>query len=387
MEQITKKPGSAGKMGLDLNAPHGYCSSCASLRNQLLQLQNQSAVRSEEFSEAIGQLGRNRKAKVRAENLDERLLEQYIRAKTDAESELQTKTKIYTATLEKIKSASQVKTNGLSKTVNKLRHELSEQNSRCEEKISQIAENSRLDAQRYETIITRLKTQTAEHVNTAKVEADRMVSEVKASTAARYSHLPAAIAKLEQQNRQLITQFEQLKINSDELLRKKEHTYQKHLSDIKAEYEQKTTFLNSQVHQRLKSQADELAKTKCELNEVAGQVGSVSKSRVRAEELNQRLLDQCQMAKTGADVEIDLRTKEFTEQLNQLKSHAAQKLKSISGQNTSLKGQARKAITQIKQKAEQQQSLYTQALNQANARIKALEQLVVKQRSGVHIGV
>ncbi|MBN1796528.1 MAG: hypothetical protein JW804_07640 [Sedimentisphaerales bacterium] len=293
------------------------------------------------FSEAIEQLRRNSQVKVQAAQNEEQLIGDFVRAKTEAERQLHQTAQYYNGLLEKVKTKAQTKINELAKHINSIRQQLRQQKEEYEKKLAQVTDNAGHDAARYEQIITKLKIETSEKIKQAKAE---------------------AIKDCASNSQQM------------EVLRKQN-------AQLKQQYEQNLKYLNEQSKQKLQQQAEELAKVKAELEREKKGISQNVRAKSRAEELNNRLVEQCRMAKTGADTEIEERTKDFAEKIARLKSESTIQLKSYADQSSMLRMQAKSTIAKLKKDAERQQAQYADALNKANATIKSLQETINRMKT------
>jgi len=333
------------------------CDNCRLLEAKVRRLQERLELESRRFSEAIGQLTSSSRAKLRVEQLDERFIEQCVRAKTQAEVELAEKSKFHLAQVEKIKADAQNKNNELAREANKLRHQLNEQAGEHQRRLAEVAENARHDAARYEQIITALKAQASQKIK-------QTVSQVQQ----QYATLLDKARHLEQQNLRLRQEFQKRLSQAASELEQKSQAYQQTTAHLKQQYEQSITAINNQAECRLREKEQQIASMRTQLEQAGEQATAIAREKARAGQLNQRLIEQCRMAKAGADVEIEMRTKELTEGVAQLKGQAASRLAVLADENSKLKAQVQQAVARLKEHAD--------ALNRANVRIKSLEHIV-----------
>ncbi len=349
-----------------LNSPSasqapGSCNNCRLLQSRLRQLEAELDLKSRQFSEAISQLTMNQRAKARAEQLDGRFLEQCVRAKTESEIELNRQSILFAAKVEKIKAEAQNKNNELARNVNQLRRQLAERTEDCKKQITEVTRNAQHDAARYEQIITKLKAESSQKIEAAVTQ-----------TRQEHSALIDKVKQFEQQNTQLRHEFQKRLSHAAAEFKQKSQAYEQTTARLKQQYEQAIAGLNNRTDQALREKDEQIANMKEQLARVGDKITTSAREKSRAEQLNQRLLEQCRMAKAGADVEIEMRTKEITENVTRLKSQAASKLQAFANQNVRLKTQARQAVTRLKD--------HTDALNRANVRIKSLERVLAELR-------
>jgi chromosome segregation ATPase len=330
---------------------------CRLLEAKLRRLEEQLQIQSRQFSDAIGKLSANNRAKSRAEQLDERFIEQCVRARTQAEIDLTEKSKLYAAHVEKIKVESQKRNNELAREINKLRQQLNEQARENQSRLAQVTQNAQHDAARYEQIITRLKTESAEKLNEA-------VSQVQQ----QYSAAADKAKHLEQQNVQLRQEFQKRISQAAGQLKQKSQAYEQAAARLKQQYRQSIAAVNNQAERKLAQKEQEIAAAKTQLDNLREQTSEMSREKARAQQLNQRLSEQCRMAKAGADVEIEMRTRQLNEDVSRVKGQAAQRLALLADENSKLKAQAEQAVAKLREHAD--------ALNRANMRIRALENVV-----------
>ncbi len=338
------------------------CGNCRLLQSRVHQLKAELDLKSRQFSQAVAQLKMNHRAKTRAEQLDERFIEQCVRAKTESEIELDRQSRLFAAKVEKIKAEAQSKNNELAREVNKLRRHLTERTEAYQKQIAEVTRNAQHDAARYEQIVTKLKTESSQKVEAAV-----------AQTRQEYASLIDKVKRLEQQNLRLRNEFQKRLFQATGELKQKSQAYEQAIARLKQQYEQAIAGLNSRADQVMREKDEQIASIKEKLTQVGDKITASAREKSRAEQLNQRLLEQCRMAKAGADVEIELRSREFTENVARLKGQATSKLQSLADQNTRLKAQAQQAVTRLRD--------YADALNRANVRIKSLERALAELRS------
>jgi chromosome segregation ATPase len=331
------------------------------LQSRLRQLETELDLKSRQFSKAIEQLTMNQRAKVRAEQLDERFLEQCVRAKTESEIELKRQAGLFAAKFEQIKAEAQKKNNELARQVNQLRCQLTERTEDCKNQISQVTQNARHDTARYEQIITKLKAESCQKIEAAVEQTRR-----------EYSTLIDKAKHLEQQNLRLKQEFQKRLSQATEEMKQKSQAYEQAIARLKQQYEQTITSLNSRADQRLREKDEQITNIKEQLTRLNDKITAGAREKSRVEQLNQRLLEQCRMAKAGADVEIEMRTKECKESVARLKGQATSKLRALADENTRIKTQAQQAVTELRNHAD--------ALNRANVRIKSLERAMAELR-------
>lgn len=327
------------------------CQNCRLLGARVRQLESQLDSMSQQFSQAVSQLSSNKRAKERAEHLDERFIEQCVRAKTETEIELNRQSGIWTARVEKIKSQARDKHNELMREVNQLRKQQVESAQEYKKQIDEVIKNARLDAQKYEEIITKLKDESSKQVETAVLQ-----------TRQEYSTLSDKAKKLEQQNLQLRNEFQRRLGQAAAELKQKSQAWEQATRQLMQKHQQEINAKDRLIEQ--------LREQLTGLNE---KITAGGREKARAEQLNQRLLEQCRMAKAGADVEIEMRTKQITDNVAKLKGQATSKLRAYADQNTKLRSQAQQVITRLKDQAD--------ALNRANVRIKSLEQTLAEMKT------
>jgi hypothetical protein len=337
------------------------CGNCRLLQSRVHQLKAELDLKSREFSEAITQIMTNQQAKAQAEQLDERFIEQCVRAKTESELELKRQSSLFAAKVEKIKAESQSKNNELANEVNKSRRQLTERTETCQKQIAEVTRNAQQDAARYEQIITKLKAESSQKIKTAI-----------AQTRQEYSSLVDKAKRLEQQNHQLRGEFQRRLSQATGELKQKSQVYEQTIERLKQQYEQAIAGLNNRADQMMREKNEQIASIKEQLTRVGDKITASAREKSRAEQLNQRLLEQCRMAKAGADVEIELRSREFTENVARLKGQATSKLRALANQNTKLKAQTQQAVARLKDHAD--------ALNRSNVRIKSLERALAEMR-------
>jgi hypothetical protein len=338
------------------------CANCRILQSKVQNLESHLQLKSLQFSEAIAQLTSNQRAKSRVQQLDERFIEQCVRAKAEAEIELNNKSKQSASQLEQFKALAIKKNNELLRQVNSLRHQLSVQKTDYQSKIAEVAENARHDVTRYEKIINKLKTDLSEAVEIARTEARQ-----------EYAGQAEKVKQLEQQNLQLKQEFQKRLGQAATELRQKSQAWEKSATQLKDQYEKKIAAISSQVCKTLTDKDAKSAAIKEQLTQVSEQVAASARAKARAEQLNQRLTEQCSMAKAGADVEIELKTKKFAENIACFKGQATAKLKALVDQNARLKAQAEQAMSRLKDHAG--------ALRKANTRINLLKQTVINLKN------
>jgi DNA repair exonuclease SbcCD ATPase subunit len=348
---------------MDAPKPHdaNKCPHCRVLQARLQQLEGELDLKSRQFSRAVAQLKTNHRAKARAEQLDERFVEQCIRAKTESEIELARQSRLFAAKVEKIKAEAQNKNNELAHEVNKLRRQLTERTEACQKQIAEVTRNAGHDAARYEQIITKLKTESSQKAEAAV-----------AQTRQEYVSLIDKVKHLEQQNIRLRNEFQKHLSRLTGELKQKSQAYEQTIARLKQQYEQTITGLNSRTDRVMQEKDERIVSIKEQLARVGDKITASAREKSRAEQLNQRLLEQCRMAKAGADVEIELRSREFTENAARLRSQATSKLQALADQNTKLKAQAQQTVTRLRD--------YADALNRANVRIKSLERAMAEMR-------
>jgi len=293
---------------------------------------NSSTFSHEQFSQAIDQF--RERSRLKAQD-DEQIIEHLSRAKSEANAQLQRTTQHYTKLLEKLKTQAQIKIDDLAKQANSLRQQLCRQAEDYEKKLAEVTEHSRYNTAQYEQIITRLKNETSEKIR-----------RVQAGT------------------------------KKDKAIISKNKELQRENLRLKQQYEQKLKQLNEAARQKLQSQAQELTKVKDRLAHLSQQIIDSERAKSRAEELNNRLVEQCKMAKAGADAEIEMKIKDFAKKIADLKSEFNIKMKSFAEQSTRLRTQAQNTIAKLKKDSQDQQARYADALEKANDRIKAFEQAV-----------
>ncbi|MFA5422506.1 MAG: hypothetical protein WC374_01440 [Phycisphaerae bacterium] len=324
------------------------CQNCRLLGARIKQLESQLDSMSQQFSQAVSHLASNKRVKERAEHLDERFIEQCVRAKTETEIELNRQSAIWAARVEKIKSEARDKNSELMREVNRLRQKQAELTQEYKKQIDEVVKNARLDAQKYEQIITKLKAESSKQVESAVLK-----------TRQEYSTLSDKVKNLEQQNLNLRNEFQRRLGQATAELKQKSQAW-----------EQATKQLMQKHRQEISEKDRQIAGIEEQFAELNDKVTAGEREKSRAQQLNQRLLEQCRMAKAGADVEIEMRTKQITDNVSKLKGQATSKLRAYAEQNTKLRSQTQQVITRLKDQAD--------ALNRASVRIKSLEQTLAE---------
>ncbi len=341
-----------------MDAPKAHdvneCPNCRVLQSRLRQLESELDLKSREFSKAVTQIMTNQQAKAKAEQLDEKYIEECVRAKTESEIELKKRTRLFAAKIEQIKAQAQNKFNELARQINQLRRQMTERTEEYKKRIAEVTQNSQHDSTRYEQIITRLKAESCQQIEAAVTQSRQ-----------EYSTLIDKTRQLEQQNFRQKEEFQKRLSQAFDEFKQKSQDYEQTIERLKQQYEQSVDNLNKRADKTLQEKDRQIASIKEQLTRVGDKITSSTRQKSRAEQLNQRLLEQCRMAKSGADVEIEMRTKEFTEKVALLKGRATSKLQSFADENARLKAQAQQFAAEFRDNAG--------ALNRAKVRIKSLE--------------
>lgn len=307
-------------MNVQSDNNYGQCPNCTNHLAKIAHLQNQLNELSNAFAQAVSQLKSSQKLKNQAAELDERFIEQCVREKTQAQAELQKATLQCNDQLAKLKASAQSKINQLNQQIS----HLTQQAMSYEQKVNeQNQKNSEL-----QHAMTQLRAQ-----------ANQKIQALNANAQTQQSVLNNRIQQLEQ----MVSQ----KAQSDQ-------QYQQQLIQLKQRYEQKINQNNTQIY----GQQQELEKLKTELAQANEEIAAKARLASRAEELNARLLEQCRMAKLGADTVVNDTAKAFKDSYAKLKTEATDKLGMAAEQNMKIKTAAQ------------------QALQKANQRIKILEQTI-----------
>jgi hypothetical protein len=330
------------------------CSHCRALQSRLRQLESELDLKSREFSKAVTQMMANQQAKAQAEKLNEKFIEQCVRDKTESQIELKKQTRLFTAKIEQIKIQAQNKYNEMARHINQLKRQTAERTEEYKKRIAEVTQNSQHDSNRYEQIITRLKT-----------ESRQQIDDAIAKTRREYSSLIDKTGQLEQKNLRQKEDFQKRLSQADNELKQKSKDYERKIESLKQQYEQSVEDLNKRADRVLQEKEQQIASLKEQLVRVGDKITSSAREKSRAEQLNQRLLEQCRMAKAGADVEIEMRTKEYTEKIALLRGRATSKLQSLIDENARLKAQAEQVAAKFRDNSG--------AMNRANVRIKSLE--------------
>jgi chromosome segregation ATPase len=330
------------------------CPQCRALQSRLRQLESELDLKSQEFSKAVTQMTTNQQAKMQAEKLNEKFIEQCVREKTESQIELKKQTRLFAAKIEQIKVQAQNKYNELARHINQLKRQMTERTEEYKKRIAEVTLNSQHDSARYEQIITKLKTESCQQIEAAI-----------AQTRQEYSSLVDKTRQLEQQNLRQKEEFQKSLSQANDELKLKSQDYEQTIEHLKQQYEQSVADVNKRADGLLHERDQQIASLKEQLERVGDKITSSAREKSRAEQLNQRLLEQCRMAKTGADVEIEMRTKEYAEKVALLKGRATSKLQSLADENARLKAQAEQVAAEFRDNAG--------ALNRANVRIKSLE--------------
>lgn len=330
------------------------CPHCRVLKSRLSQLEAELELKSREFSNAVTRMMTNQQAKEQAEQLDEKFIEQCVRAKVQSETELKKRTSLFAAKIEQIKAQAQKKYNDLIRQINLLRRQMAEQREEYKKRIIEVTQNSQHDSARYEQIITKLKAESRQQTEVAV-----------AQTRQEFSSFIDKARQLEQENLQQKEDFKKHLAQANDEFTKKSRDYEQEIENLKQQYEQSIENLNKRTDKALQEKDEQITSIKGQLARVGDKITSSARQKSRAEQLNQRLLEQCRMAKAGADVEIEMRTKEYTEKVAMLKGRAASKLQSLVDENARLKTQVQQVAAEFRDNAG--------AMNRANLRIKSLE--------------
>jgi hypothetical protein len=330
------------------------CPRCRALQSRIRRLESELELKSQEFSKAVTQMMTNQQAKVQAEKLNEKFIEQCVRDKTESQIELKKQTRLFAAKIEQIKVQAQNKYNELARHINQLKQQMAERTEEYKKRIAEVTQNSQHDSHRYEQIITRLKAESRQQIEAAV-----------AQTRQEFSSLVDKAKQLEQQNLLQKEDFQKRLSQANDEFKQKLQDYEQTIGHLKQQYEQSIEGLNKRADKALQEKDEQIASLKEQLERVGDKITSSAREKSRAEQLNQRLLEQCRMAKAGADVEIEMRTKEYMENVAMLKGKATSKLQSLADENARLKAQAEQVAAEFRDNAG--------ALNRANLRIKSLE--------------
>lgn len=299
----------------------GNCPNCESYIAKVAQLQNQLSELSNAFAQAVAQIKNSQKLKTRAIELDEQFIEQCVREKTDALAQVQNISLQSAQQIAKIKAESESKISQLTQQISQLRQQI----FLSEQKLNEQNQKNTVQQQ----MVTQLKNQYQQ-----KLQA------FNAAFQQQQAALNEKINELQQANTQLSEQIqfqrEQAAANKNDM----ENSYRQQFANLKKQFEQKVTQLNIQNT----AVQQELIKTKAELAQSNEQIAVKTRMAARAEELNARLTEQCNMAKLGADTTVKETTKAFTIQYNKLKTEATDKLKTASEQNMKIKAAAQQTI-------------------------------------------
>ncbi len=330
------------------------CPRCRVLQSRLRQLESELEMKSQEFSRAVTQIMTNKQAKAKAEQLDEKFIEECVRAKTESQIELKKRTGLYSAKIEQIKVQAQNKFNELARHINQLKRQMVERTEEYKKQIAEVTQNSQHDSTRYEQIITRLKAESRQQIEAAVMQ-----------TRQECSTLIDKARQLEQQNLRQKEEFQKSLLQAQDEFKQKSQDYEQSIESLKQQYKQAVDDLNNRAEEALQEKDEQIASIKEQLARVGDKITSSTRQKSRAEQLNQRLVEQCRMAKAGADVEIEMRTKEYSEKVALLKGRAASKLQFLADENARLKAQTEQIAAEFRDNAG--------ALNRANVRIKSLE--------------
>lgn len=311
------------------------CPNCANHIARIADLKGQVSELSNAFAQAVSQIKNNQKLKNRAAELDERLIEECVRAKTDAQTELNTVKRQYAEQSAKLKNEAQSKINQLTGQNTQLKQQL---NSTVQ-KYNELNQRTQTDRAAQQQLLIQIKTQAQKKIQDLKNNSLKQ----QAAFTERIQYLEQTVSKLTEQIEVLQTQTAAQKAQSD-------HIHQQQLIQLKQKYEQKIIQLNSKADTQIQAQQQELAKLKNDLNQAIEQISVKARQAARAEELNARLLEQCNMAKLGADTAISEHTKNFTVKFNKFKTETADKLTKASEQNVKIKNSAQQALEKAAQR-------------------------------------
>lgn len=330
------------------------CPHCKNHLARIAQLQARLNQCSETFSQAVSQIKTSQKVKARVEEMDERFIEQCVRAKVDAENELQKKSHLFADQIAGLKTQAQQKINLCARQIAQLK----QQNATLQQKLSETVQQAGKDKSNYQQAISQLKAQ-----------AQQKLQAINEQSQKQQLALGDRVKQLEQTIRNLAGQLENQQIQSEANTAEKEKLHRQQLAELKQQHEQDITQVNVQSGKKLQEQDEELLRLKSELAQANEQIAANIRKAARAEELNERLLEQCNMAKLGADAEINEKTKEFALQISNIKTDAAQRLSSISTENTKIKKAAQNAL----QKASQRIKALEHAITCLNATASSIE--------------
>ncbi len=332
----------------------GQCPHCKTHLARIAELQARLTQCSDTFSQTVSQIKNSQKAKARVEEMDERFIEQCVRAKVDAETELQEKSHQFAEQIAALKTQALAKINLCAKQIAQMK----QQRASLEQKLNELAQKAGKDKSNYQQAINQLKTQ-----------AQQKLSAINEQTQKQQLALNDKVKQLEQTIQNLAGQLENQQIQADAIIAEKEKLHRQQLTELKQQHEQNTTQLNAQLGNKLQTQEQELSRIKAALNQANEQISANARKAARAEELNERLLQQCNMAKLGADTEISEKAKEFARQISHLKTDATKKLTAISTENTKIKKAAQNAL----QKASQRIKTLEHAISCLNATASSIE--------------
>lgn len=332
----------------------GQCPHCKKHLARIAQLQARLDQCSDTFSQTVSQIRNSQKAKARLEEMDERFIEQCVRAKVDAENELQKKSHQFTNQIKALKTQAQTKINLCARQIAQMK----QQKTTLEQKLGEIAQKADKDKSNYQQVIEQLKTQARQKLSATNEQAQK-----------QQLALNDKVKQLENSVQNLTSRLEDQQIQTDTLIDEKEKLHRQQLQELRQQHKQKIIQLNTQHEKKLQEQTQELLRIKAELEQANELTSANARKAARAEELNERLLEQCKMAKLGADAEISEKAKEFVLQTNNIKADAAKKLNAASAENTKIKKAAQNAL----QKASQRIKTLEHAIGCLNATACSIE--------------